>query len=246
MATTLVVVCAISTPACSDDDARYVANVDSLMPTMTSVNVDTYVSDSGYVKYHAVTPIWDMYDDTSDPYWDFPEGIILDTYNPGMKPNAHVECDSAIYRTARRLFRLDGNVVAVNVEGDTFLTQQLYWDQAKTEFHTDSFIHIVRADRIIEGYGFTSNEQMTQYVVHNPTAIIPASTLRKDRSDSTNTTTVDTSQAVPTNTAPRRAISPAERTASRHKHRKLITTDNQAEVSTPSPRNTRGSVTNMK
>lgn len=126
-----VVVCAVSTPSCSDDDARYVANIDSLKPTMTSVDVDTYVSDSGYVKYHAVTPIWDMYDDTSDPYWNFPKGIVLDTYNPGMRPNAHVECDSAMYWTARRLFRLDGNVVAVNVERDTFLTQQLYWDQAK-------------------------------------------------------------------------------------------------------------------
>ena len=73
----------------------------------------------------------------------------------------------------RRLWRLDGNVVMVNVQGDSFLTQQLFWDQQKRKVYSDSFIHIVRTDRIIEGYGFTSNENMTDYTVNRPTGIIP-------------------------------------------------------------------------
>jgi len=198
-------------PSCSEDEARYVPSIDESVPTMTTVDVDTYVSDSGYVKYHAVTPIWEMYDNTADPHWMFPVGLTLDTYNPGMKPNAHIECDSAIYWTARRLFRLDGDVMAVNVARDTFLTEQLYWDQAKTEFYTDSFIHIVRSDRIIEGYGFTSNEAMSRYVVHRPTAIIPASSLRKERNDTATTsadsTAVRTVRGIP--------VAASEREASR-------------------------------
>ena len=45
----------------------------------------------------------------------------------------------------------------VNTMRDTFLSQQLYWDQNKRKVYTDSFIHIVRSDRIIEGYGLEAN-----------------------------------------------------------------------------------------
>lgn len=168
-----------SLPGCREEDpVRTVANPGAI-PTMVTVDVDTYVSDSGYVKYHAVTDIWEVYDDTVYPHWRFPHPLVIDVLAPGMQPSAHVECDSAIYMTSKRLFRFDGNVIAVNINRDTFLTQQLYWDQTRTEFYTDSFIHIVKADRILEGYGFRSNERMTDYSILRPTAILPASSFRK-------------------------------------------------------------------
>lgn len=168
-----------SLPGCREEDpVRTVANPGAT-PTMVTVDVDTYVSDSGYVKYHAVTDIWEVYDDTVNPYWRFPHPLVIDVLAPGMKPSAHVECDSALYLSSKRLFRFDGNVTAVNINRDTFLTRQLFWDQARTEFYTDSFIHIVKSDRILEGYGFRSNERMTDYSILRPTAILPASSFQK-------------------------------------------------------------------
>lgn len=165
--------------ACREEDpVRTVSNPGAL-PTMVTLDVDTYISDSGYVKYHAMTDIWEVYDNTDTPYWRFPHPLIIDIYSPGMKPGSHVECDSAFYWSQQRLFRFDGNVAAVNVDKDTFLTPQLYWDQNARTFYTDSFIHIVKGDRVLEGYGFRSNERMTKYLIKSPTAIIPASELQK-------------------------------------------------------------------
>ena len=62
-----------------------------------------------------------------------------------------------------------------NVDGDRFLTQQLFWDQNARKVYSDSFIHIERSDRIIEGYGFISNEQMTDYTIRRPSGIFPTS-----------------------------------------------------------------------
>lgn len=167
--------------ACREEDpVRTTANQGS-RPTMVTVGVDTYVSDSGYVKYHAVTDIWEVYDDTAHPYWRFPKPLVIDILDPGMKPHSHIECDSAVYQTQRRLFRFDGDVVAINVNRDTFLTPQLYWDQRSTEFYTDSFIHIVKSDRILEGYGFRSNEKMTSYTILHPTAILPVSAFKGEK-----------------------------------------------------------------
>lgn len=173
-----------------EDPVRTVSNPGKL-PTMVTLDVDTYISDSGYVKYHAMTDIWEMYDNIDTPYWRFPHPLIIDIYRPGMQPGAHIECDSALYLTQRRLFRFDGNVAAVNVDKDTFLTQQLYWDQNTHTFYTDSFLYIVKGNRTVEGYGFRSNEKMTQYVIRRPSAIIPASEMDRNTRRGGTTATTD-------------------------------------------------------
>lgn len=195
LAAAVAAVVAAATPSCSGGgDERFVPEVTdpALTPTMATGNVSTFVSDSGYVKYHAVTPLWEMYEETDDPYWRFPQGLELETFRPVMQPNATIRCDSAVYWEQRRLFRLDGNVVCINTDRDTFLTRQLYWDQARTLFYTDSFIHIARQDRVIEGMGFTSNEDMTRYSITLPTALMPASSLRPGQDRTDNNAAADT------------------------------------------------------
>lgn len=166
---------AILAGACGNDDRSYVANVGDgeSSPTMSTFEVETFISDSGYTRYHISTPIWKMYEEAAEPFWRFPVGLNLQQYDLSMKPDATMDCDSAIYYSRKRLWQLDGHVMMVNTLRDTFLSQQLFWDQAKRLVYTDSFIHIVRSDRIIEGYGFESNENMTAYTINRPTAILP-------------------------------------------------------------------------
>ena len=58
---------------------------------------------------------------------------------------------------------------------EKFLTQQLFWDQRTHKLYSDSFIHIERTDRVLEGYGFESNEQLTRYTIKKVSSIFPAS-----------------------------------------------------------------------
>lgn len=162
--------------SCADEQEHsYVANITDPLktPTMATTDVSTLISDSGYTRYHITAPIWNIYDDIPDPMWKFPQGLNLVNYDIAMKPAAAMRCDSATYYSQRRLWRLDGNIVMVNVARDTFLTEQLFWDQNQSKVYSDSFIHIVRTNHIIEGFGFESNQEMTQYRVNRPTAIIP-------------------------------------------------------------------------
>lgn len=161
--------------ACGPDRHSYVRNLDhpEVTPTMVTTDVSTFISDSGYTRYHITAPLWQMFEDLPDPYWKFPGGIDLQQFNAAMLPEASMRCDSATYFSQRRLWRLDGHVAMVNAVRDTFLTSQLYWDQNRAEVYSDSFIHIARAQHIIEGYGFRSNQNMTAYTVNRPTAIIP-------------------------------------------------------------------------
>lgn len=170
----------VTLSSCSESERSYVDNLSNpdVMPTMRTESVRTLISDSGYTRYEIVAPLWLMYDEAAEPKWTFPDGLHVQQYDDNFKPSATIDCDSATYLSARRLWRLDGDVVMVNTLRDTFLTQQLFWDQSSSTVYSDSFIHIVRQDRTIEGYGFKSNEQMTRFTVDEIQAIIPMRDLR--------------------------------------------------------------------
>ena len=78
-----------------------------------------------------------------------------------------------MYDTRMQLWRLDGNVRIQNVNKELILTNQLFWDQRWQEVRSDSFIHIERIDRVIEGYGFKSNQNLTKYQINRVMAILP-------------------------------------------------------------------------
>lgn len=191
--------------ACTPEKQHYVPNSlgGDITPTMATADVTTLISDSGYTRYKVVTPLWLMFEDADEPFWRFPDGIELEQYDRDMNPESNVVCDSAIYFSRKRQWQLDGNVVMVNTERDSFLTQQLFWDQTKRKIYTDSFIHIVRTDRTIEGYGFESDQSMLWYTVLKPTAILPSNSLpgRKEAADST---AADSTAADSASSAPRR------------------------------------------
>lgn len=173
--------------SCEEEKHYYVKNVGDgeSVPSMSTLDVKTFISDSGYTKYFIKTPIWNMYEEAQDPFWLFPNGLEMEQYNINLQVESTMRCDSAKYLSQQRIWRLDGNVIMVNVARDTFLTNQVFWDQNKRKVYSDSFIHIVKEDRIIEGYGFDSNETMTAYVVNRPTGIFPVNEESKAKSSDT-------------------------------------------------------------
>lgn len=165
------------TTSCKDDSSLDTADVDTsvVIPTMLTRDVETLISDSGVTRYRIVTPIWYVYDEVEEPYWRFPEGLNLDKYDNFFRTEATVRADSAIYLKRKQTWQLDGNVSISNVMNEKFLTQQLFWDQRTHKLYSDSFIHIERTDRVLEGYGFESNEQLTRYTIKKVSGIFPAS-----------------------------------------------------------------------
>lgn len=145
----------------------------SKMPTMTTKNVATFISDSGVVQYKVVAPLWKVYQETDTPYWDFPEGLYLQKYDPYFHVVATVAADSAKFFSAQKLWRLDGHVEMTKVPRDLFQTAQLFWDQRDRRIYSDSFIHIETQTHVLEGLGFESDERLSSYRIIKPQGIFP-------------------------------------------------------------------------
>ena len=168
---------AVALWSCGDDERPYRQGIidSEFTPTMTTLRANTVITDSGYPRYRILAPTWLMFDEAKEPRWTFPDGMHMEQYDNEGNIHSTIDCDSAVYFTGKQTWRLDGAVDIASTDGQRFLTQQLWWDRFRHEVYSDSFIHIERPDRVIEGFGFKSDERMTHYLVLRPSGIFPAS-----------------------------------------------------------------------
>lgn len=145
----------------------------SAMPVLMADSVNTLISDSGITRYRIKTPRWEIYDKSKPPHWLFPQGVYLEKFNEKLEAQAYLEADYAYYDEDTQLWELDGNVHALNLEGEKFETQQMFWNQKTERVYSDSAITITRATSIINGIGFESNQTMTKYTIRKPQGIFP-------------------------------------------------------------------------
>lgn len=143
-------------------------------PTMITDSVTTLISDSGITRYKLTADIWKVFDKAADPYWLFPEGIYLERFDENFNIEATVKADTAWHYTAKKLWRLKGHVRVENMLGERFLSDELFWNQLTERVYSDKYIEIKKGETELKGYGFESNQEMTEYRIFRPHAgLIP-------------------------------------------------------------------------
>ena len=172
----LFLVCCIVIGCQGDEASDAAGNADSteveevVIPAMVTTDVSMLVSDSGIIRYHAQAPIWYRYDQKTR-YWYFPQSIRLDQLDDNLESIGSLLSDTAYHFEDKRMWHLIGNVRVSNIKGERFNTDEIYWDMRQHTVYSDSFIHIERQHDILEGYGFTSNENFTEYELRQTTGI---------------------------------------------------------------------------
>ena len=141
--------------------------------SLVADSIVTIVSDSGIIRYRITTPHWSIYDRADTQYWDFPQGLRFERFDPEYNIDAEIECDRALYFNDLELWQLNDNVRAVNLEGEEFLTEELFWNQKTEEVYSDSAITINQKGQTIYGIGFHSNQTFTKYTIKAPKGSFP-------------------------------------------------------------------------
>ena len=160
-------------PACSGKDkklAEAIAENDTL-PSMKSLGVTTLISDSGITRYKIVAEEWLSHDKKNPPYWAFEKGVYLEKFDTLFRVDASIKADTAYYHEKKKLWELRGHVQILSQRGDRFQTDLLFWDEKKEKVYSDKFIQIEQEDKVIKGYGFESNQDLSEYEIKNTTGI---------------------------------------------------------------------------
>ncbi len=174
---------------CKDDSTAVVSHATNpeVVPTMTSTDVETVISEDGQTRYHITAKEWNMFEESKRPHWTFPKGVTCEELDGNFKMVSSIKCDSAYFDKEEALWTLVGNVRMTNVKGDIVLTDKLLWNQRAHKLYSDAFIHIEKQGRIIEGYGYESNESLTTYQLRQVEAIFPIDESRMPHPGSGNT-----------------------------------------------------------
>jgi LPS export ABC transporter protein LptC len=190
-------------PACSGKDkdlAEAITERDSL-PGMKSLGVTTFISDSGITRYKIIAEEWCIFDKKEPPYWAFEKGVYLEKFDSLFRIDASIKADTAYYYEKKKLWELRTNVSIRNLKGDKFDTELLFWDEKKEEIYSDKYIRIEQEDKTITGYGFESNQELTEYTIKNTTGIFTvennASNTNSVVTDSTKTDSIQPTRIQP-------------------------------------------------
>ena len=186
----MVAVMLIFNTACGGKkmDLADAVNGSDIVPDMRTTGVTTFISDSGLIRYKIITSEWLIFNSVDSPYWAFHKGIYLEKFDTLFRIDASIKADTAFYYEDKKLWELRQNVHIRSQKGDKFDTHLLFWNQKTERMYSDQFIRIEQPDKIIEGYGFESNQQMTEYQIFNNTGIFevedtsptPAAPVRPD------------------------------------------------------------------
>lgn len=154
----------LAEPVCGEDTLLF----------MHSQGINTFISDSGVMRYHLVVEEWDIYNGANGqpPTWKFLKGMLMERYDEKFHVDLFVQSDTA-WLHRQQLWELRGRVVVRNVNGDVFRTEELFWDLDKHEMWNTQYMHITTPERELEGTEFHSNEQMTRYSVYNSKGSFP-------------------------------------------------------------------------
>ena len=121
----LAVVLSLST-GCKDDGTNVVDHPTNpeLVPTMTTSDVQTVISDSGHTRYRINAKLWNMYEEAKQPHWTFPEGVTCEELDDNYNTVTTIRCDSAYFDKISNLWTLTGHVQMTNATKDMVLTSR--------------------------------------------------------------------------------------------------------------------------
>ncbi len=142
--------------------------VDESAPLMSADAFRVIYSDSALVRFRMTATEVVSY----EGYLEFPKGIFVEKLNVQQKVESELKADYARHDEKASLWIAENNVVAINAAGDSLKTEELFWDEKKGRIYSTKQVQIVRADQIINGVGFESDQSMENWEIQKPTGTI--------------------------------------------------------------------------
>jgi LPS export ABC transporter protein LptC len=161
--------------SCNKDQPDKISAVKNrnTIPKLHATEITTVISDSGVTRYRITAQRWDVFDKAIQPYQEFSKGVYFEKFDLNMKVEANIRSNYARFNENEKLWDLRGKVRAMNLQGELFETERLFWNQNQERFYSDTLVKITQKTRIITGIGFESNQSMTKYQIKRPQGIFP-------------------------------------------------------------------------
>jgi LPS export ABC transporter protein LptC len=126
-----------------------------------TTGLDLIMSDSTKVEIHLTAPLMVEYQ-IKKPYKIMPKGVKIDYYDRGTGQFAgDIIADTGIQREKEKLIEFHGNVLATNAKGETFKSNELFWEQVTKRVYSNKPVQAtLSGGNVMNGNSFESDDKL--------------------------------------------------------------------------------------
>jgi LPS export ABC transporter protein LptC len=158
----------ISVIACSGDQVKDLDNIElqDEVGIERAEGVELLYSDSAIVRVAIHAPVLLRYIARDTPKQIFPEGIDADFYSERHIQTSKMVANYAEQFQKERKVYLQDSVRIWNNKNELLETDELIWDEPSEQISSTKYVKITTPTQIIEGVGFKSNLEFTDWEIY--------------------------------------------------------------------------------
>jgi len=124
-------------------------------------------SDSGNVQVVLTSELMKRYGG-NDPYSEFPYGFEIVFFDKSGIKTSIITANYGITYDKRKFMNARDNVIIKNFDThEELYTENLLWDQKKKIIRSNTFVKMVKPDKVIFGDSMWANEAFTKHEIYN-------------------------------------------------------------------------------
>lgn len=142
-----------------------------------AIHIESYISQEGKMKAKLKAPLMlRVMADADTQYVEFPRSLHVDFYNDSTKIETFLDSKYGKYFETLNKVYLRDSVVVITLKGDTLRCHDLWWDQNKEMFYTDSVAtYRSPGNDITGGKGMEATQDLKTVRFKGPTGTVKIS-----------------------------------------------------------------------
>jgi LPS export ABC transporter protein LptC len=163
--------CAVLAGCKNDLDRVAALEVPEDGPDRITKEAEYLWSDSGVVRNRLRAALMEEYLGDA-PHTELSGGVEVTFFAPDGSVSGLLTARKGSVQPKEDRMLVEQEVVFRNVRGERLETEQLAWDRASGQVHTDRPVKVTRARDIIYGQGLDASQDMSSYRVHQVTGTV--------------------------------------------------------------------------
>lgn len=151
--------------SCSNDPKLVKEFVSSeVLPIEKIEGAEMLHTENGKLKVKIVATTIERFNN-QQPQLVFSNHLVVYFYNDSALVQSTLKAEYAEINDGKKLMTAKENVILTNITGKKLESEELIWDEKNNKIYTDKKVKITTGKEVIEGEGFVSNPDFTEYSI---------------------------------------------------------------------------------
>ncbi len=121
-------------------------------------------TENGKLKVKIVATTIERFNN-QEPQLVFSNHLVVYFYNDSALVQSTLQAEYAEINDEKKLMIAKENVILTNIAGKKLESEELIWDEKNNKIYTDKKVKITTLKEVIEGEGFVSNSDFSEYSI---------------------------------------------------------------------------------